>query len=150
MKKMNLLLAFLMLGSPNILAAKAVGSDDCSTKKIQVMKPEFPPAAISGYAVVHFEIKEDGTTRNITAGESMCVRVNRKNRSTKIKECGIFKRYAVNAAHFLKYAPPQKKDGGACTLKNSHRYTFFHEDSEIIVDALKQHFSSLEDHAAVI
>jgi len=74
----------------------------------------------------------------------MCVRVNRKDRSTKIKECGIFKRYAVNAAHFLKYAPPQKKDGGACTLKNSHRYTFFHEDSEIIVDALKQHFSSLE------
>ena len=43
----------------------------------------------------------------------------------------------------LKYCL-EKKDGGACTLKNSHRYTFFHEDSEIIVDALKQHFSSLE------
>ena len=60
MNKINLLLAFLVLGSLNILAAKAVGSDDCSTKKIQVMKPEFPPAVISGYAVVHFEIKEDG------------------------------------------------------------------------------------------
>ena len=60
MIKIILLLAFLMLGSPNISAAKTVGPDECSTKKIQVMKPEFPPAAISGYAIVHFEIKEDG------------------------------------------------------------------------------------------
>ena len=147
MKKFKFILSLIIISinSESSIATTSgiVEQGDCSTKKIQIMKPEFPPAAVSGYVVVNFTINESGALENIRAGESMCVLVSKRNKSAEMKSCGIFKRYAINAAHFLKYNPPLNSKKEACSLQGvEHRYTFYHEKSDLIENTLKEHFLS--------
>lgn len=147
MKKLQYILFLLVISinseSYTATTSGAVEQDGCSTKKTQIMKPEFPPADVSGYVVVNFNINEKGSLEKIRAGESMCVIVSKRNKSAEMKSCGIFKRYAVNAARFLKYKPPLNTKNEACSLQGiKHRYTFYHDKSELIENTLNEHFLS--------
>tara|TARA_B100001109_G_C18647051_1_gene373297 strand:- start:178 stop:624 length:447 start_codon:yes stop_codon:yes gene_type:complete len=133
MKK--ILLAFLPLifisYSTNLDSAEI---KDCSTKKLQQMRPTYPVGigSIEGYSVVSYDIMENGDVNNIKVIDSQCVQFD-ENEDIYFKKCPFFKNVSMGAAMYFKYTPPQDANGDACTIKDKlHKYNFqrmraFHE-----------------------
>ena len=99
--------------------------NQCSSKKIQVMLPEYPNTNYQGYAVVSYDVNEMGELINIEAIESKCVISRNEDGSIKFKKCPFFKTNSVQAAKYIKYRSPINSDGNSCVLKNqTHRFTY--------------------------
>mgnify|MGYP001350861703 FL=1 len=103
----------------------ADNTSDCSSKKIQVMLPEYPNTNYQGYAVVSFDVNEMGELINIEAIESKCAISRNEDGSIKFKKCPFFKTNSVQAAKFMKFKEPIIPNGSSCVLKNqTHRFTY--------------------------
>ena len=103
----------------------ADNTSDCSSKKIQVMLPEYPNTNYQGYAVVNFDVNEAGELTNIVAIKSKCAVSRNEDGSIKFKNCPFFKTNSVQAAKYIKYKSPLNNSGESCVLKNqTHRFTY--------------------------
>ena len=122
MKKLILAFMAIVAFSSN---ASLVEQDGCFTKLKQVMKPEYPAARISGYAIVNFDIKKDGGVKNIRSHKSMCLRHNRKEDTYAFSSCGVFISKAIAASRYIEFKPPVDKNGNTCSIQNNkHLYRF--------------------------
>ena len=103
----------------------ADNTNECLSKKVQIMLPEYPNTNYQGYAVVSFDVNEMGELINIEAIESKCAISRNENGSIKFKKCPFFKTNSVQAAKFMKYKEPINTNGSSCMLKNqTHRFTY--------------------------
>ena len=103
----------------------ADNTNECLSKKIQIMLPEYPNTNYQGYAVVSFDVNEMGELINIEAIESKCAISRNEDGSIKFKKCPFFKTNSVQAAKFMKYKEPINLNGNSCVLKNqTHRFTY--------------------------
>jgi hypothetical protein len=103
----------------------ADNTNECLSKKTQIMLPEYPNTNYQGYAVVSFDVNEMGELINIEAIESKCAISRNENGSIKFKKCPFFKTNSVQAAKFMKYKEPINTNGSSCVLKNqTHRFTY--------------------------
>ena len=103
----------------------ADNTNECLSKKVQIMLPEYPNTNYQGYAVVSFDVNEMGELINIEAIESKCAISRNENGSIKFKKCPFFKTNSVQAAKFMKYKEPINTNGSSCVLKNqTHRFTY--------------------------
>ena len=119
----NKIAAFLYIIFVSFLSAENV--NECSSKKIQVMLPEYPNTNYQGYAVVNFDVNEMGELINIVAIESKCAVSRKEDGSIKFKNCPFFKTNSVQAAKYIKYKSPLNNSGESCVLKNqTHRFTY--------------------------
>jgi len=119
----NKIAAFLCIIFVSFLSAE--NTNECSSKKIQVMLPEYPNTNYQGYAVVNFDVNEMGELINIEAIESKCAISRNEDGSIKFKKCPFFKTNSVQAAKFMKYKEPINPNGSSCVLKNqNHRFTY--------------------------
>ena len=71
-----------------------------------------------GYAIVSFNINEDGTTSNHKIIEGKCI-----NRNKDLVDCSLFDKATLNAARFLKYEPVDK-DKGINLIGIPHKFSF--------------------------
>ena len=119
----NKISTFLCIVFVSFLSAD--NTSDCSSKKIQVMLPEYPNTNYQGYAVVNFDVNEAGELTNIVATKSKCAVSRNEDGSIKFKNCPFFKTNSVQAAKFMKYKEPINPNGNSCVLKNqTHRFTY--------------------------
>lgn len=85
-------------------------------------QPEYPRKALEqnkeGYAIVSFDINEDGTTSNHKIIEGKCT-----NRNKDLVDCSLFDRATLKAASFLKYEPVDK-DIGVNLIGTQHKFSF--------------------------
>ena len=103
----------------------ADNTNECLSKKTQIMLPEYPNTNYQGYAVVSFDVNEMGELINIEAIESKCAISRNEDGSIKFKKCPFFKTNSVQAAKFMKYKEPINLNGSSCVLKNqTHRFTY--------------------------
>jgi hypothetical protein len=103
----------------------ADNTNECLSKKTQIMLPEYPNTNYQGYAVVSFDVNELGELINIEAIESKCVVSRNEDGSIKFKKCPFFKTNSVQAAKFMKYKEPINPSGDSCVFKNqTHRFTY--------------------------
>ena len=103
----------------------ADNTNECLSKKTQIMLPEYPNTNYQGYAVVSFDVNELGELINIEAIESKCAISRNDDGSIKFKKCPFFKTNSVQAAKFMKYKEPINTNGSSCVLKNqTHRFTY--------------------------
>jgi len=103
----------------------ADNTNECLSKKIQIMLPEYPNTNYQGYAVVNFDVNEVGELTNIVASESKCAVSRNEDGSIKFKKCPFFKTNSVQAAKYMKYKEPINTNGTSCVLKNqTHRFTY--------------------------
>lgn len=103
----------------------AITEDDCSTRKIQIMKPEYPYTTFQGYSIVSYSINNDGSVSNIKVAESKCAVSRGDDGLINFKSCPFFKKVSVDAAKYLKFLPPKDSNDNACSIKNhTHRYTY--------------------------
>ena len=103
----------------------ADNTNECLSKKTQIMLPEYPNTNYQGYAVVSFDVNEMGELINIEAIESKCAISRNVDGSIKFKKCPFFKTNSVQAAKFMKYKEPINLNGSSCVLKNqTHRFTY--------------------------
>ena len=87
--------------------------------------PEYPYTNYQGYALINFDVNEEGNLKNISAVESKCAISRKDDGSIKFRKCPFFKTNSIQAAKYIKYSPPVDTSGNPCTLKNqSHRYTY--------------------------
>ena len=87
--------------------------------------PEYPYTTYQGYALVNFDVNEEGNLKNISAIESKCAISRNADGSIEFRKCPFFKTNSIQAAKYIKYSPPVDTSGNPCTLKNqSHRYTY--------------------------
>ena len=120
MKSSLSLVAFTL--SFNLLVA---GDIDCTAKKIQIMKPLYPYASYQGYAIINYDVEEDGSVSNVKAIDSQCAMSRNEDGTIKFKKCPFFKSKSVEAGTLIKYTAPKTSSGDSCTLKNeTHRYIF--------------------------
>jgi hypothetical protein len=117
----------------------SVSSDqECFAKKIQIMKPEYPAADISGFNTISFDIDKNGFLKNIRSLEGKCLLKN-KTKEYEFRPCGIFKKYAIAAATSFRYSKPIKKNGESCVITNqTHRFTFIKDNSETTISTYKK------------
>ena len=100
-------------------------TNECLSKKKQIMLPEYPNTNYQGYAVVSFDVNKMGELINIEAIESKCAISRNKDGSIKFKKCPFFKTNSVQAAKFMKFKEPINLNGSSCVLKNqTHRFTY--------------------------
>ena len=100
-------------------------TNECLSKKIQIMLPEYPNTNYQGYAVVSFDVNKMGELINIEAIESKCAISRNEDGSIKFKKCPFFKTNSVQAAKFMKFKEPINPNGSSCVLKNqTHRFTY--------------------------
>ena len=140
----------------------AITKDDCSTRKIQIMKPEYPYTTFQGYSIVSYSINNDGSVSNIKVAESNFAVSRSDDGSINFKPCPFFKKVSVDAAKYLKFIPPKDSNDNACSIKkHTHRYTYrFYEsllqdknqfllrdEANLILD---QEFKSNEERMAFV
>ena len=102
-----------------------VDENGCTTKMVQVMKPEYPRANYQGYAIIQFDINVDGSVSNNKVRESMCALSRDEEGSIIFKKCPYFKSKAVSASKYLKFKSPVNNSKSSCSIKNHfHKYTF--------------------------
>jgi hypothetical protein len=119
----NKISIFLCIVFVSFLSAD--NTNECLSKKTQIMLPEYPNTNYQGYAVVSFDVNEMGELINIEAIESKCAISRNENGSIKFKKCPFFKTNSVQAAKFMKYKEPINTNGSSCMLKNqTHRFTY--------------------------
>jgi hypothetical protein len=119
----NKISIFLCIVFVSFLSAD--NTNECLSKKTQIMLPEYPNTNYQGYAVVSFDVNEMGELINIEAIESKCAISRNENGSIKFKKCPFFKTNSVQAAKFMKYKEPINTNGSSCVLKNqTHRFTY--------------------------
>tara|TARA_B100000242_G_C43001954_1_gene465484 strand:- start:145 stop:1257 length:1113 start_codon:yes stop_codon:yes gene_type:complete len=86
-------------------------------------QPEYPRNAQEqnkeGYAIVSFNINEDGTTSNHKIIEGKCI-----NRNKDLVDCSLFDRATLNAARFLKYKPIKRGGKEATITGVPHKFSF--------------------------
>ena len=123
---MKLFLLFISFYVVSIdLESYETSTDECISKKLQIMMPEYPYTTYQGYALVNFDVNEEGNLKNISAVESKCAISRNDDGSIEFRKCPFFKTNSIQAAKYIKYSPPVDTSGNPCTLKNqSHRYTY--------------------------
>ena len=123
---MKLFLLFLSFNAVSIdLESNVTNTDECISKKLQIMMPEYPYTTYQGYALINFDVNEEGNLKNISAVESKYAISRNDDGSIEFRKCPFFKTNSIQAAKYIKYSPPVDTSGNPCTLKNqSHRYTF--------------------------
>lgn len=125
----------LLLIIPFVIEANTVFQDDCSTKKKQIMRPSYPMGigSTEGYAVVKYDIKKNGTVKNVKVIESQCIVVDlladddekQDDKEIVYKSCPYFKSSAIGAMLYFKFKPPLNSKGQSCTIKDQeHKFTF--------------------------
>ena len=68
---MKLFLLFLSFNAFSIdLESNETNTDECISKKLQIMMPEYPYTTYQGYALINFDVNEEGNLKNISAVES--------------------------------------------------------------------------------
>ena len=116
---------FIVLAIVFVSFLSAENTNGCSSKKIQVMLPEYPNTNYQGYAVVNFDVNKMGELINIVATESKCAVSRNEDGSIKFKKCPFFKTNSVQAAKYIKYKSPLNNFGESCVLTNqTHRFTY--------------------------
>ena len=70
MKLFFLFLSFYIVSID--LESNETNTDECISKKLQIMMPEYPYTTYQGYALVNFDVNEEGNLKNISAVESKC------------------------------------------------------------------------------
>jgi hypothetical protein len=138
--------------------AKNITNDQgCSTKKIQLMKPTYPPTDFQGYGLVTFTINKNGSVSKVRSSKSVCAISRNDDGSIRFKPCPFFKKSSVDAAKYLKYEPPVDKDGKSCSLESHpYRYTYsfysidFDDNNQFLLNSerdhiLEQNFQSSEE-----
>ena len=99
--------------------------NNCETKVLQVLKPNYPSTIYQGYAIVKFDIDTDASISNIKATESMCAISRDINGKIIFKECPFFKSTSVAASKYLKYAIPKDSNGKLCKIEGKTiKYNF--------------------------
>lgn len=122
--KNSFLFLFIAICSSLSFANLVVDEKGCTTKMIQVMKPEYPRANYQGYAIIQFDINKDGSVSNNKVSQSMCALSRDIDGNILFKKCPYFKPQAVSASKYLKFKPPLN-DNKSCSIKNHfHKYTF--------------------------
>ena len=86
-----------------------VDENGCTTKMVQVMKPEYPRANYQGYAIIQFDINVDGSVSNNKVRESMCALSRDKEGNIIFKKCPYFKSKAVSAVSYTHLTLPTKR-----------------------------------------
>ena len=116
-----LIVIYSSLGFSNLI----VDEKGCTTKMIQIMKPEYPRVNYQGYAIIQFDINKDGSVSNNKVSESMCALSRDIDGNILFKKCPYFKPQAVGASKYLKFKPPLNDNKSSCSIKNHfHKYTF--------------------------
>lgn len=117
-----LLICIVFISFP---VSAVISEDDCSTRKIQIMKPEYPYTTFQGYSIVSYAINNDGSVSNIKVAESNCAVSRSDDGSINFKPCPFFKKVSVDAAKYLKFLPPKDSNDNACSIqRHTHRYTY--------------------------
>ena len=117
-------LVFILAISINVASFEDT-QKECFSKKLQIMMPEYPYTNYQGYALINFDVNEEGNLKNISAVESKCAISRKDDGSIEFRKCPFFKTNSIQAAKYIKYSPPVDTYGNPCTLKNqSHRYTY--------------------------
>ena len=117
-------LVFILAISINVASFEDT-QKECYSKKLQMMMPEYPYTNYQGYALINFDVNEEGNLKNISAVESKCAISRKDDGSIEFRKCPFFKTNSIQAAKYIKYSPPVDTSGNPCTLKNqSHRYTY--------------------------
>ena len=99
--------------------------NNCETKVLQVLKPNYPSTIYQGYAIVKFDIDTDASISNIKATESMCAISRDINGKIIFKECPFFKSTSVAASKYLKYDTPKDSNGKLCKIEGKRiKYNF--------------------------
>ena len=99
--------------------------NNCETKVLQVLKPNYPSTIYQGYAIVEFDIDTDASISNIKATESMCAISRDINGKIIFKECPFFKSTSVAASKYLKYDTPKDSNGKLCKIEGKRiKYNF--------------------------
>ena len=63
---MKLFLLFLSFYIVSLdLESNETNTDECISKKLQIMMPEYPYTTYQGYALVNFDVNEEGNLKNI-------------------------------------------------------------------------------------
>ena len=123
----------------------SISSDkECFAKKVQIMKPEYPAADISGFNTISFDVDKNGLLKNIRSIEGKCFLKN-KQKEYEFRSCGLFKKYAIAAATSFRYSKPINKNGESCVMKNqTHRFTFIKNNSEKTISTYKKALDALD------
>ena len=123
--KYSFLFILIVLYSSFGFANLIVDEKGCTTKMIQIMKPQYPRVNYQGYAIIQFDINKDGSVSNNKVSESMCAISRDMEGDIIFKKCPYFKLQAVGASKYLKYKPPLNDNKSSCSIKNHfHKYTF--------------------------
>ena len=101
---MKLFLLFLSFYVVSIdLESNETNTDECISKKLQIMMPEYPYTTYQGYALVNFDVNEEGNLKNISAVESKCAISRNDDGSIEFRKCPFFKTNSIQAAKYIKY-----------------------------------------------
>ena len=144
MKKLFLFFSIITLSSLGF-ANLIVDENGCSTKLVQIMKPEYPRANYQGYAIIQFDINVDGSVSNNKVSESMCALSRDKEGNIIFKKCPYFKSKAISASKYLKFKAPFNDNKFSCSIKNHfHKYTFKRYPSDDDDFVLRKEYQNLK------
>ena len=101
---MKLFLLFLSFYVVSLdLESKETNTDECISKKLQIMMPEYPYTTYQGYALINFDVNEEGNLKNISAVESKCAISRNNDGSIEFRKCPFFKTNSIQAAKSVSY-----------------------------------------------